>query len=149
MTKNVYGGYVASAEPRSDSERSFEKYCEACKNVKWVYKNGDKGSEYFSIVYADNTVKLKSFFPDYIIGLENGETWIVETKGGFDRTGRSEDIDIFSPKKFDVLKAYLQKHNLKGGFVRKDKQSGELCICTEHYSDDIQSNDWQMLKEVI
>lgn len=149
MTKSVYGGYVASAEPRSDSERSFEKYCETCQSVKWVYKNGDKGSEYFSIVYADNTGKLKSFFPDYIIGLQNGETWIVETKGGFDRTGRSEDIDIFSPKKFEVLKAYLQKHNLKGGFVRKDKQSGELCICTEHYSDDIQSNDWQMLKEVI
>lgn len=149
MTKNVYDGYVASAEPRSDSERSFEKYCETCQSVKWVYKNGDKGSEYFSIVYADNTGKLKSFFPDYIIGLENGETWIVETKGGFDRTGKSEDIDIFSPKKFEVLKAYLQKYNLKGGFVRKDKQSGELCICTEHYSDDIASNDWQMLKEVI
>jgi type III restriction enzyme len=149
MSKNVYESYVASAEPRSDSERSFEKYCEACKNVKWVYKNGDKGSEYFSIVYADNLGKLKSFFPDYIIGLENGETWIIETKGGFDRTGKSEDIDIFSPKKFEVLKAYLQKYNLKGGFVRKDKQSGELCICTEHYSDDIQSKDWQMLKEVI
>ena len=149
MTKNVYDGYLASAEPRSDSERSFEKYCETCQSVKWVYKNGDKGSEYFSIVYAGNTGKLKSFFPDYIIGLENGETWIVETKGGFDRSGRSEDIDMFSPKKFEVLKAYLQKHNLKGGFVRKDKQSGELCICTEHYSDDIASNDWQMLKEVI
>ncbi|MCR5362305.1 MAG: DEAD/DEAH box helicase family protein [Bacteroidales bacterium] len=149
MTKNVYDGYLASAEPRSDSERSFEKYCEACKNVKWLYKNGDKGSEYFSIVYADNAGKLKSFFPDYIIGLENGETWIVETKGGFDRSGRSEDIDKFSPKKFEVLKAYLQKHNLKGGFVRKDKQSGELCICTEHYSDDIQSKDWQMLKKYL
>ena len=117
MTKNVYGGYVASAEPRSDSERSFEKYCETCAAVKWLYKNG--------------------------------ETWIIETKGGFDRSGRSEDIDKFSPKKFEVLKAYLQKHNLKGGFVRKDKGSGELCICTEHYSDDIASNDWQMLKEVI
>ena len=149
MTKSVYGGYVASAEPRSDSERSFEKYCEANKNVKWFYKNGDKGSEYFSIVYADNTGKLKSFFPDYIIGLQNGETWIIETKGGFDRSGRSEDIDIFSPKKFEVLKAYLQKHNLKGGFVRKDKQSGELCICTEHFSNDIQSADWQMLKDVL
>ena len=149
MTKNVYDGYLASAEPRSDSERSFEKYCEACKNVKWLYKNGDKGSEYFSIVYADNAGKLKSFFPDYIIGLENGETWIVETKGGFDRSGRSEDIDKFSPKKFDALKAYLQKHNLKGGFVRKDKQSQELCICTETFNDNIRSEDWQMLKTVL
>jgi type III restriction enzyme len=149
MTKNVYDGYLLSAEPRSDSERAFEKYCETRPTVKWLYKNGDKGSEYFSIVYTDNSGKLKSFYPDYIIGLQNGETWIVETKGGFDRTGKSEDIDVFSPKKFEVLKAYLKKHNLKGGFVRKDKQSQELCICDDHYSDDIQSNDWKMLKEIL
>ncbi len=149
MTKNVYDGYLLSAEPRSDSERSFEKYCEVSPNVRWLYKNGDKGSEYFSIVYADNFGKLKSFFPDYIIGLQSGETWIVETKGGFDRTGKSEDIDPFSPKKFEVLRAYLQEQKLHGGFVRKDKQSDELCICTEHYSDDIQSDDWKLLKDVM
>ena len=149
MTKNVYDGYLISAEPRSDSERAFEKYCEDCLSVKWLYKNGDKGSEYFSLVYTDNAGKLKSFYPDYIIGLQNGETWIIETKGGFDRTGKSEDIDPFSPKKFEVLKTYLKKHDLKGGFVRKDKQSQALCICDEHYSDDIKSNDWKLLKNVL
>ena len=149
MTKNVYGNYLLSAEPRSDSERAFEKFCEACQSVKWLYKNGDKGNEYFSIIYSDNFGKLKSFYPDYIIGLNNGETWIVETKGGFDRTGKSEDIDIFSPKKFEVLKDYLDKHNLKGGFVRKDKQSQELCICTNNYSADIHSDDWKLLKDVL
>lgn len=149
MSKNVYDGYLVSAEPRSDSERSFEKYCENSHSVKWFYKNGDKGSEYFSLVYTDNFGKLKSFYPDYIIGLHNGETWIIETKGGFDRTGKSEDIDLFSPKKFEVLKAYLDKHGLKGGFVRKDKQSQELCICNENYSDDIQSDDWRLLRDVL
>lgn len=149
MTKNVYDGYLISAEPRSDSERAFEKYCEDCLSVKWLYKNGDKGSEYFSLVYTDNAGKLKSFYPDYIVGLQNGETWIIETKGGFDRTGKSEDIDPFSQKKFEVLKTYLKKHNLKGGFVRKDKQSQALCICDDHYSDDIKSNDWKLLKTVL
>lgn len=147
--KNVYKGYLQSAEPRSDSERAFEKFCESCDAVKWFYKNGDKGSDYFSIVYTDNFGKLKSFYPDYILGLTNGETWIVETKGGFSRTGESEDIDKFSPKKFEVLKDYLQKHNLNGGFVRKDKQSQELCICTEDYSDNIQSDDWNLLKDAV
>ena len=147
--KNVYKGYLVSAEPRSDSERAFEKYCESCSVVNWLYKNGDKGSEYFSIVYTDNFGKLKSFYPDYIVGLANGETWIVETKGGFSRTGESEDIDKFSPKKFEVLKAYLKQYNLKGGFVRKDKQSQELCICTEKYSDNIQSDDWKLLKDAM
>ena len=149
MTKNVYGNYLLSAEPRSDSERAFEKFCETCQSVKWLYKNGDKGNEYFSIIYSDNFGKMKSFYPDYIIGLENGETWIIETKGGFDRTGKSEDIDIFSPKKFDILKTYLQKQKLKGGFVRKDKQSQELCICTDNYSDNIHSNDWMLLKDIL
>lgn len=148
MTKNVYDGYLLSAEPRSDSEKAFEKYCENCQSVKWLYKNGDKGNEYFSLVYTDNFKKLKSFYPDYIIGLQNGEIWIIETKGGFTRTGKSEDIDDFTPKKFEVLKAYLEKNNLKGGFVRMDKKSQQLCICSENYSDDIQSNDWKLLKEV-
>lgn len=146
--KNVYKGYLVSADPRSDSERAFEKFCESCENVNWFYKNGDKGNEYFSIVYTDNFGKLKSFYPDYILSLTNGETWIVETKGGFSRTGESEDIDKFSPKKFEVLKSYLEKYNLKGGFVRKDKQSQELCICTQNYSDNIHSDDWQMLKNI-
>lgn len=42
----------------------------------------------------------------------NEETWIIETKGGFDYKSNGEDVDKFSPKKFDVLKAYLNKHEL-------------------------------------
>ena len=59
----------------------IEEYQEYLK----VYKNGDKGNEYLSIVYADNSDKQKNFYPDYIISV-NGEVWIVETKGGFART---------------------------------------------------------------
>ena len=145
--KNVYQGYLLSAEPRSSSEKKFEKFCESCAAVDWFYKNGDKGEEYLSIVYNDNSGAQKLFYPDYILSVK-GETWIIETKGGFNRTGASEDIDIFSLKKFEVLKEYLNKHNLKGGFVRYDKQSEELCICTENYSDDIHSNSWEILKDV-
>ena len=145
--KNVYQGYLFSAEPRSSAEKKFEKFCENCPAVEWFYKNGDKGDEYFSIVYQDNSNKQKVFYPDYILSVK-GETWIIETKGGFDRYGTSEDIDIFSPKKFDVLREYLVKHNLHGGFVRYDKQSEELCICTDEYSDDIHSANWEILSEV-
>ena len=146
-TKNVYEGYLLSAEPRSSSEKKFEKFCETCNAVDWIYKNGDKGDEYFSIVYSDNSGAQKLFYPDYVLSV-NGETWIIETKGGFNRTGESEDIDIFSPKKFEVLGAYLDKHGLKGGFVRYDKQSEELCICTENYIDDIHSESWKILNNV-
>lgn len=145
--KNVYQGYLMSAEPRSASEKKFEKFCEKCSAVDWIYKNGDKGDEYLSIVYLDNGNHQKLFYPDYIVSVR-GETWIVETKGGFDKAGNSEDIDIFTAKKFEVLKAYLEKYGLKGGIVRFDKNSDELCICTDNYSDDIHSDSWRLLDEV-
>lgn len=148
MEKNVYQNYLSSAQPRSTPEVKFEKFCERSESVKWLYKNGDKGNEYLSIVYLDNSGKQKLFYPDYLIGV-NGEIWIIETKGGFDRRGNSQDIDIFSPKKFTVLKAYLDKHHLKGGFVRNDGNSDELCICMENFNDDISSDSWSLLNEVL
>ena len=147
-TKSVYQGYLLSAEPRSSSEKKFEKFCESCASVDWIYKNGDKGDEYLSVVYNDNSGAQKLFYPDYVLSVK-GEIWIIETKGGFNRTGDSEDIDIFSPKKFEVLKAYLNKHGLKGGFVRYDKQSEELCVCTDNYNDDLHSDSWKLLNTVL
>ena len=148
MSKNVYQNYLSSAEPRSSAERKFEKFCERTESVRWVYKNGDKGSEFLSIVYADNSGKQKNFFPDYIIGV-NDEIWIIETKGGFDRSGNSQDIDIYTPKKFEVLKDYLARYSLKGGIVRYDEKSEELCICMDSYSEDIESDDWVVLSSIL
>ena len=149
MTKNVYKGYLSSAEKRSMPEKLLERHCENSPNIQWFYKNGDKGIEYFSIVYTDNFEKQKSFYPDYIVGASDGSTWIIETKGGFTKSGDSEDIDKYTAKKFLVLKNYIDKYHLHGGIVRQDKQSGELCICTETYSDDIKSESWKLLSEVL
>lgn len=148
MKKNVYQNYLSSAAPRSMSEVKFEKFCERSDSVEWWYKNGDKGNEYFSIVYVDNSNRQKLFYPDYIISV-GGQIWVVETKGGFDRSGNSQDIDLYTPKKFGVLKAYLDEHDLKGGIVRNDATTDELCICMEHYSDDIGSDYWQVLESVL
>lgn len=148
MRKNVYRGYLSSAEPRSSPERKFEKFCEKADGVDWVYKNGDKGNEYLSVVYADNSEKQKNFYPDYIIGVR-GEIWIIETKGGFDRSGSSQDIDIYTPKKFAVLRDYLCRYGLNGGIVRYDDKSEELLICMDSYSDDVNSDSWKLLSEVL
>ncbi len=149
MTKNVYKGYLSSAEKRSMPEKLLERHCENSPNIRWFYKNGDKGIEYFSIVYTDNFGKQKSFYPDYIVGASDGSIWVIETKGGFTKTGDSEDIDKYTAKKFGVLKSYTEKYKLLGGIVRQDKQSGELCICTNNYSDDIKSDSWQLLSDVL
>ena len=148
-SKNVYKEYLSSAENRSLPEKLFERYCENSPNIRWFYKNGDKGIEYFSIVYTDNFGKQKSFYPDYIVGASDDSIWVIETKGGFTKTGDSEDIDKYTAKKFGVLKSYTEKYKLLGGIVRQDKQSGELCICTETYSDDIKSDYWQLLSDVL
>ena len=112
-TKNVYTGYLSSAEKRSMPEKLFERFCEGSGKMKWFYKNGDKGSEYFSIVYTDNFGKQKSFYPDYVVGTNDGDIWIIETKGGFTKSGSSEDIDRFTAKKFGVLRKYLDGYNLR------------------------------------
>ncbi|MBS7008781.1 DEAD/DEAH box helicase [Anaerostipes sp.] len=146
--KNVYQNYLSSAAPRSAPEVKFEKFCENSDSVDWWYKNGDKGNEYLSVVYQDNSSKQKLFYPDYILSSGN-DIWIIETKGGFDRSGNSQDIDIFTPKKFDVLKAYLDKYKLKGGIVRNDATTDELCICMDEYSDDIQCENWIILSNIL
>lgn len=47
------------------------------------------------------------------------------------------------------IKKYVDRYNLKGGIVRQDKQSGELCICSDQYSDDIGSDCWSLLSDVL
>lgn len=148
MEKNVYQNYLSSAAPRSTPEVKFEKFCERSGSVEWWYKNGDKGNEYLSIVYQDNSGKQKLFYPDYIIGVKD-EIWIIETKGGFDRSGNSQDIDLYTPKKFKVLKDYLTTHELKGGIVRNDATTDELYICMDTYSEDINNDNWVVLSNIL
>ena len=150
-SKNVYDKYLDSAEIRSVSEQAFEKFCQDCDSVEWFYKNGDKGSDYYSIVYEDNNGKQRNFFPDYVVKTRKG-LWIIETKGGQRKAGQSLDRDPFSPKKFEALKAYIKMQYsdgraVSGGFVR---QAGkDLCICTDTYSDKIEAPNWQLLENVI
>ncbi len=135
---NVYDGYLLSRAGKSEVELEFEKWCE--KNCDWFYKNGDKGNEFFSILYTNDYGKQKLFYPDYILSI-NGEIWIIETKGGENRSGSNANIDEFSEKKFNALKEYIAKYDVKGGFVVLD-ESGidkDLYITTtmfHKFSDD-------------
>ena len=45
--------------------------------MEWFYRNGDKGEEYFSIVYRENAGRERLFYPDYIARID-GETWVIE-----------------------------------------------------------------------
>ena len=63
---------------RSKSERLFERYCEQQTDIEWVYKNGDTGQQYFSVVYIDSLQKQWLFYPDYIVKKTNGDVWTLK-----------------------------------------------------------------------
>ena len=63
----------------------FVQYCETRDDIEWVYKNGDKGQQYFSIVYVDGIQHQWLFYVDYIVMKKDRTVWVIETKGGESR----------------------------------------------------------------
>jgi len=147
IKSNVYKNYNESMitdELRSKSERLFERYCEQNENVKFVYKNGDSGRQYLSILYVSQFTR-KLFYPDYVVQLKNGTMWIIETKGG-ESQGESNNIDIQVENKFEALKQFATTHNYNFGFVRDKNEA--LYLNNKEYVDDLNDNRWQALKEI-
>ncbi|MBI0578604.1 DEAD/DEAH box helicase family protein [Neobacillus cucumis] len=118
---NVYKEYqknMVTDKTRSKIEQKFEYYCERNEAVEWFYKNGDKGDKYFSIGYQDGFGQVRLFYPDYIVQMKNGKTWVIETKGG-EASGQSQNIDEMAATKFKAFKEYVGRHpELEWGFVR-------------------------------
>lgn len=151
MSKNAYAGYttefVTSETRKSTPERLFEEYCETVDNIEWVYKNGDAGQQYLSIVYQDGfSGKQWLFYPDYIVKMKDGTVWIIETKGGM-QDGHTKNIDIQVKNKFTAFKDYATKYGVQWGFVRDI--DGKLYINNTEYSDDMYVDSWQPLKDLL
>lgn len=146
ILSNAYKGYTESSIVdgiRSLPERLFERYCEDNSSVDWVYKNGDKGQQYFSVVYLDTIGKQWLFYPDYIVKLKSGDIWIIETKGGEQKSGQSKNIDRQVENKFKAFKEYAENKNIYWGFVR-DKNE-KLKINNTIYTDSMKSEHWKSI----
>lgn len=104
-----------------ENEKTFIKFLDENKNIEWWYKNGDFGSEFFSISYYnpdDNKEKL--FYPDWIIKTKN-RVWIVDTKAGF--TAESNDTKY----KAEALQEWLKdKKGFTGGIAVKDANGWKI-----------------------
>ena len=147
MRMNAYREYTnefVTVKTRSLPERLFERYCENNDKVEWVYKNGDTGQQYLSIVYMDGISKQWLFYPDYIVHLKDGTDWIIETKGG-ESSGHSKNIDMQIENKFIAFKQYAKKYNLHWGFVRDIDE--ELFINNTEYVEDMSDDSWKPLEE--
>ena len=145
---NAYHEYTsgfATSLVRSTCEMLFEQHCEGRHNdIEWVYKNGDTGQQYFSIVYVDGIQKQWLFYADYIVMKKDGTVWVIETKGG-ETKGQDKNIDRQIANKFNAFKAYATKHNLHWGFVRdKDNQ---LYINNTEFAVDMADEHWVLLTQ--
>lgn len=144
---NAYHEYTsgfATSLVRSTCEMLFEQHCEGRDDIEWVYKNGDTGQQYFSIVYVDGIQKQWLFYADYIVMKKDGTVWVIETKGGEAR-GQDKNIDRQIENKFNAFKAYAAKQNLHWGFVRdKDNQ---LYINNTEFAEDMADEHWVPLTQ--
>lgn len=144
---NAYHEYTsgfATSLVRSTCEMLFEQHCEGRQDIEWVYKNGDTGQQYFSIVYVDGIQKQWLFYADYIVMKKDGTVWVIETKGG-ETKGQDKNIDRQIANKFNAFKAYATKHNLHWGFVRdKDNQ---LYINNTEFAVDMADEHWVLLTQ--
>lgn len=149
--KNVfehYGNNILIQPNRTYTEIKFEEWCEQNKAVQWVYKNGDKGEEFFSIVYR-KAFRRNNFYPDYIIQLQNNDIWIIEAKGGVTADGNSNNIDCYARNKFEALKEYAEKNNgIHWGFVRAI--GTQILISNTEWDENIfNKNIWKPIEKII
>lgn len=151
MKKNAYADYtnefVTSEARKSTPERLFENYCERVDDIEWLYKNGDAGRQYLSIVYKDGfTGKQWLFYPDYIVRMKNGDVWIIETKGGM-QSGYTKNIDIQVKNKFNAFRNYAERYGMKWGFVRDIDEN--LYLNNTEYTEEMSGENWLPLENIL
>ncbi len=122
----------------STNEKAFVDFLESTKNksVVWWHKNGDAGSEYFSISYYNpDENKEKLFYPDWVIKTKD-KVWVVDTKAGF--TAESNDTKY----KAEALQEWLKgKKGYAGGIVVKDPNGWKINT-NKKYSYDSSMKGW-------
>ena len=103
------------------NEKAFIEFLESPKNknVVWWHKNGDSGSENFSITYYNpDENKEKLFYPDWIIQTKDN-AYIIDTKAGI--TAESKETKY----KAEALQAWLKgKKGFDGGIAVLDGPNG-------------------------
>jgi type III restriction enzyme len=102
---------------RSTPEKEFEKYLETkADKLEWWFKNGVSKKDFFGIKYEENDLP-QTFYPDYIIHLTSGKTFIGDTKAGSTATeakSRAEALQVYIKDQNEKGK------NLVGGIIIKD-----------------------------
>ncbi len=136
--------YIESNYKGEVNEKDFIKFLESNKDVLWWYKNGDAGSEFFSIAYYNpDENKEKLFYPDWIFQTKE-VIWIVDTKKG--STAEISDTKY----KAEALQVWLKdKKKMNGGIVVPDGPNGWKINTNKKYSYSPSFEKWDNLKDGI
>jgi type III restriction enzyme len=136
--------YIERDYKGEDNEKEFIKFLESNKDVIWWYKNGDTGSEFFSISYYNpEENKEKLFYPDWIFKTKN-KVWIVDTKKG--ATAEITDTKY----KAEALQEWFKgKKSFAGGIVVQDGPNGWKINHNNKYFYSPSFEKWDNLKDVI
>ena len=145
---SAYEGYTTASIVARPSlvERLFERYLENREDVDFVYKNGDKGTKYFSLAFGTNGGR-SHFYPDFIVQMQNGDVYIIETKGGETQTGQDKNIDPYAPAKYEALKDYAKRRNIKWAFVR-DFDEKLWYLNDGEWIDEMAGGKWKEIDEL-
>jgi type III restriction enzyme len=125
-----------------DNETSFVDFLEENDDILWWYKNGDFGSEFFSISYhstVDNKEKL--FYPDWIIKTKN-KVFIIDTKKGDTAEGATDRAKAFQ--------AWLTgKKGYIGGIAVEDGSNGWKINTSADYEYTTALKGWKNLGDIL
>lgn len=142
---------VDTSMKTSKVESRFQKFLD--DHADWWFKNGDTGEDFLSVVYVTASGKQYLFYPDYILGFKN-QLWVIETKGGENKSGANSNIDPQAENKFYALKDWqTQQKDVNIGFVRLSEQQDYLYISTTEYWEDMQLDNilspWKPIDTVL
>lgn len=136
--------YIEKDYKGEDNEKAFINFLEENKNVVWWYKNGDSGSEYFSISYHNpDENKEKLFYPDWIIQTKD-KVWIIDTKKG--TTAEIADTKY----KAEALQGWLKgRKGFDGGIAVQDGPNGWKLQNNAKYAYSPSLTGWKGLKDLL
>lgn len=126
---------------RSELEKDFEHFIDSQEAVVWWYKNEDNGKENFAIKYIKDG-KVRSFYPDYIIQMVNGNICIFDTKSGI-----TAEI---AEAKAEALYKYTQDHSgVTGGIVVPYKDGWMVHRSNKYHYDSTHFDGWETIEDVL
>jgi len=140
--------YIGKNYSGKKNETEFIKYIES-KNIDWWYKNGNSGSEHFSMPFYDEVEKKeKLFYPDWIIKIKD-TILILDTKQGLSGTVGSAD----TKRKAEALQKWIKEQNKKGKKFKGGIISNVAGIWkinnNDKYKADTNYTGWENLSKIL